>query len=59
MFKLYLFTFAFVTELGIYSSLEDCMEAGKKIKDDFRYDETLEFNLYCVEDNNRLNNIIY
>ncbi len=48
MIKLYLFTFAFYTELGAYQSLELCIEAGIKVRDDFRYDKSLQFELYCV-----------
>ena len=59
MFKLFLFTFTFVTELGSYESLASCQKAAMNIQDDFRYDEGLVFNLYCVEQDNPSNNIMY
>ena len=39
---------SFYTELGAYQSLELCIEAGVKVRDDFRYDKSLQFELYCV-----------
>tara|TARA_Y100001963_G_C6627646_1_gene374726 strand:- start:86 stop:235 length:150 start_codon:yes stop_codon:yes gene_type:complete len=45
--KLYLFTFSFVTVLGTYPTMDQCLETAFKIARDYRYDHELIFTLYC------------
>jgi len=58
MFSLYLFTFTFVSFLGSYENLEDCVKRGKAIQSDFHYNLTSDFTLFCVNNENKEEYII-
>ena len=50
MITLYLFTFSFYTELGKYETVKDCLQSASYIYEDFRYDESIRFSLYCIDE---------
>lgn len=53
MFYLYLFTFTFVSLLGSYESLEECVKQAKSIQSDYHYNRTVDFTMFCVNSQNK------
>lgn len=58
MFKLYLFTFSFVSFLGTYPTLDQCIEQARKIQNDYHYKIIKDFTLYCVNPQKKDENFI-
>ena len=48
MVKLYLFTMSFYTLLSSYDTMVECTEAASLVYEDYRYDPTIKFSLYCM-----------
>lgn len=48
MVKLYLFTMSFYTLLASYDTMMECTEAASMVYEDYRYDPTIKFSLYCM-----------
>jgi hypothetical protein len=48
MVKLYLFTMSFYTLLASYDTMMECTRAASLIHEDYRYDPTIKFSLYCM-----------
>ncbi len=48
MVKLYLFTMSFYTLLSSYDTMVECTEAASLVYEDYRYDPTIRFSLYCM-----------
>lgn len=49
MVKLYLFTMSFYTLLASYDTMMECTEAASMVYEDYRYDPTIKFSLYCMK----------
>ena len=58
MFHLYIFTFTFVSLVGNYQSLEQCVQKAKSIQADYHYNITTNFTLFCVNSENKKEYVI-
>jgi len=49
MVKLYLFTMSFYTLLASYDTMMECTRVASLIHEDYRYDPSIKFSLYCMK----------